>query len=68
MIKLMLLITILAGLLIYHWDKVPKRVKTSLQGAKTMSVEVIDNGAEMPDSMKNFVNNKLIPKVKKFLE
>jgi hypothetical protein len=64
----MLLMPVLVGLLLYYWDKVPNRVKTALQDAKTMSGEVIEKGEYMPDSVKKFVDNKLIPEVKKFLE
>jgi len=68
MIKFLLITTLLAGLLLYYWDKVPSRVKTALQDAKTMSGEVIEKGNGMPDSVKKFVDNRLIPEIKEFLK
>lgn len=68
MIKFAVITTLLVGLLLYYWDRVPTRVKTALQDAKTLSGEVIEKGDGMPDSVKKFVDNKLIPEVKKFLE
>jgi len=68
MTKFLLIITLLVGLLVFYWEKVPKGIKTALKDAKTMSGEVIEKGSDMPYSVKKYVKKELVPKINEFLE
>jgi len=65
MIKVLITIAVLAGLIWFNWDKLPQPVRTVLTDVKTVSSEVYENGKDMPDPVKDYVDEKVAPKAKK---
>lgn len=54
----------LIGLLWFNWDKVPSPIKSLFKDAKAVSMEVYENGKDMPEPVKKYVDTKLTPKAK----
>ena len=57
MIKLVLLISAVAGATWFNWDKVPEPVRNALTGAKNVSEKVMKEGDKMPPEVDNFVDS-----------
>jgi hypothetical protein len=65
MIKTLVVLIVLAGLIWFNWDKLPQPVQNILSDAKTVSGEVYENGKDMPDPVKRYVDTNITPKAKK---
>ena len=63
MLKLLMIIGLVATIY-FNWDKVPQPMKKVLGDVKTVSSEVYENGKDMPDPVKRYIDTNITPKAK----